>query len=584
MDLDHFDGIEAGNKAADLQNESILDGAAGAVGAPNTDNGSQDLQYHAVAAAKDYHKRRWKRLGKHYNDRYLDLFQQGQQTVELGEPLLLSQHGSVLWTPLEKERFFSALARKGRHDVPAMSAAVGSKSEVEVMQFLLMLKDSALDRQQFSRYPKNVSHAEIDSAVEVDDELDAALEKAAKALAALQDYYDLSATEKNDEGIWLVDAATAAYVEHKCDEVEDDGFEDGRVADFTADESKNDALGMFHVGTMLELSRELFMNTAPQANLDHWTEVAEDDEEPSVTLDAIQSYYNLVKSLVQRVLQSAVFLAESRLRSTTNRYAPARALRDTDVVAALSILNMPVDSFEHWVKFPRRSGLRVVLGSHGKAEAATQDLSLEQVEDALSVRASRGRRRSLSSMANMTSQDEFLEDEIVGGNGLESNDTDRQLSQMPEERLPGLSSGDMRQSLSTSDDELIDSSFSDENSSSIDTASNNSSDEGVAAAQDTDLVGSRKRRRLMLEQAQDDFLEKLDDSAKIGEAVRLRRVLGFADNEETPEPDLGKRPKTLRSLMEDVQDWSELLYRSEWERKRSAQKAFGNTVEARDTP
>jgi len=520
---------------------------------------------------EDYPKVRWKRLSKNYNDQYLDIFRQSQQTLDADQTLLASQIGSVTWTALEKRCFFDALARKGRHDLPAIAAAVGSKSEIEVAQLLLKLKDAGVDRQRYSQYSKNITHAEIDSAVEIDEELDHLLEDAADALAAFQDYYDLSAEKNRSNGIWLIDSSTAAYLAEKCEAQEDNGTEGDLEVDFTSENGRDNALELFHVDTMLELSRIVFMNSPPHGNLDHWAEVAEDDEEPSITIDALQSYYSLVKGLVQRVLQSAIFLAKSRLRSsTTYEYTPTAVLKDIDVLAALNILNLPADSFESWAAFPRRSGVNVVAGLHQKGGTDTKLLSLQQVENALSVRASRGRRRSLSSMTSISSLDQDGENEQAtddGSNSLPNQENPRGDAQG---QSRGSTSRRTRRNSSPSDGTTGDLTSSDADRSSTDSLSDTGSDvDELAAAEEVILQLSRKRRRIMLEQAQDEFLEELDNSASIKEAARLRGVLGFADGEENHERGLGKRPKTLRKTEEELQDWSDVVYCSSWERKKS---------------
>ncbi|KAK5944510.1 hypothetical protein PMZ80_003792 [Knufia obscura] len=573
MDIEKAEDSDV-NKNASLADETT--GFLNAGDNSSDDDQSEEIPYAELSTAKDYHKIRWKQLSKNYNDQYLELFRQSQQIVDVDEPLLTSQIGSVVWTTDEKQRFFDALARKGHRNVPAIAAAIKSKSQVEVMQLLLKLKDADIDRQRFSRYAKNVTHAEIDAAIEVDEDLDTLLEDAADALAAFQNYYDLSAAKNKGDGIWLVDNTTAAYIEDKCTTAEDIDSEGDLEIKFTLWKGRNDALGMFHLNTMLELSRDVFMNTSNHSDLDHWTEVAEDDEQPSMTVDAVQTYYHLIKSLVQRVVQSAVFLAESRIRSTTTpAYAPARVLKDTDIVAALKVLNMPVDSFEHWAKFPRRSDVRVVLGGHTKGVSNSEALSLPQVEKALSVRASKGRRRSLSSMTSMSSQEEDAEDEqSMGDSEVAENRGQLQSAN----RRGRWSSRDVRHdslSDSLSDEASDTSSFVGSDHSSANAASSTDShDNGPIEVEQNDIPISRKRRRVMLEEAQDEFLEKLDHSTGVKDASRLRQVLGLPDVKEEQEEVRGKRPKTLRKTVEELQDWSEISFRGSWERKRLVSKTF----------
>ena len=546
---------------------------------PENDDRQEKLQYSAWSAGKDYHKIKWKRLSKNYNDQYLDIFRQNQQSVDTEEPLLISQIGSVTWTNLEKQRFFEALDRKGRHDVPAIAAAIGSKSETEVIQLLMNLRHADAHSQKFSRYAKNVTHAEIDAAIEVDEDLDTLLNNAADALNAFQDYYDLSAAKNKHDSIWLVDNRTAAYIRSKCDAREDADPEDDLGVEFTLEKGKNKALGMLKVDTMLELSKSIFMNTTPQSNLDHWVEVAEDDEQPSITVDAVQTYYGLIKSFLQKVLQSAIFFAESRIRSTsTPDYAAARLLKHADIIAALSVLGMPIDSFEHWARYPRRSGVRVVLGVHEKEGSDAEALSLQQIEDALSVRASKGRRRSLSSMVSMSSQDKDAEDEELTSDEYEPETSERTPHVRSEKRPERLSDRDTLRNPASSDDMPNDTTSHDSERSPTSSAlSTDSVEDELAEVEETLAHVSRKRRRHMLEEAQDEFLEKLDRSAKAKEAARLRELLGLQDLTMDLKEIHGRRPRTMRRTVDELQDWSDIPYRSSWERKRSARDAFGTS-------
>lgn len=501
---------------------------------------------------------RWERLSKDYNEQYLDFFINDRVPEGTDEALNTSQYGSVTWTSDEKDRLFSALATKGRHDLPSLATDIGTKSVIEVKDYLSRLKAAEAEHQMFAPHAKNVSLAEIDAAVEISGEWENKLEQAADALAAFQDKYDL-AKARGSGGLWLIDTATAETIDAENEERE------GRQMEGSLDlpepgDNLDEALRMFQFGTMLELSRSIFMNPADESGHDHWTEYAEEHEEPSLTVDATQVFYNLTKSLVQRILQTSIFLAKSRIRSTTTSdYAPSGILKDIDVVAALNVLNMPVDVWDYWTNYARRSGVCVVLGGHRKGQ--NEALTLEQVEMALSVRSSRGRHRSLSSIVSQSSQEPQSDSD--GETGID------------------LTTHNLSQSIEAEGDQDVAADETYENSSSESTTDvdddETMEEAGIPAINDPSqgqkAYISRKRRRMMVEELQEEFLAKLDHASQVKEEHRLQEILGSGTIKAEPEDDLPRRPRGQRKTEEDLKDWSETAYHSLWERKRPLEQS-----------
>ena len=101
---------------------------------------------------------RWNRVKKYYVDDYRAFFQQDMMTAELSHlPRRASQNGAlepqrhrstqvgvVLWRWAERDRLFDALSKGGRHDLPALAEAIGSKSILEVVDFLEVMQKSAV--------------------------------------------------------------------------------------------------------------------------------------------------------------------------------------------------------------------------------------------------------------------------------------------------------------------------------------------------------------------------------------------------------------------------------------------------------
>lgn len=62
------------------------------------------------------------------------------QVNESDEPYTVTQNGAVIWTSTEKEMLFHVLDQKGKNGIPQIAAAIGTKSELEVMDYLKLLQ------------------------------------------------------------------------------------------------------------------------------------------------------------------------------------------------------------------------------------------------------------------------------------------------------------------------------------------------------------------------------------------------------------------------------------------------------------
>lgn len=89
-------------------------------------------------------------------------------------------------------------------------------------------------------------------------------------------------------------------------------------------------------------------------NWTHWSE-----EPPSIRHTALSDIHTLVVSLTRRLVQTALFMAMSRLRSMDDKiFRPQSLVRPCDVVAAIDCLGAPRKA-RYWVTLPRRLGLKV---------------------------------------------------------------------------------------------------------------------------------------------------------------------------------------------------------------------------------
>jgi RNA polymerase I-specific transcription initiation factor RRN5 len=80
-----------------------------------------------------------------YNDGYRQLFNEHVTAGQFqDEPVYYSkQVGTSAWSSTEQAAFFAALGRLGKDSLPGIAGAIGTKSESEVRDFLLLLQDAA---------------------------------------------------------------------------------------------------------------------------------------------------------------------------------------------------------------------------------------------------------------------------------------------------------------------------------------------------------------------------------------------------------------------------------------------------------
>lgn len=335
---------------------------------------------------------RWERLRKHYNDRYLCVLNEtsldGTDTAksEFGS----TQVGLTEWSASEKEQFFHCLCRRSKADVRGIATGIGSKSELEVYDYLRLLEEEDRNRHLYAEEVNNVSHAEIPAAAEVSNECEQLLEEAADALAIYQDQFDRALGEQTHHGHWLIDHVQARAHDKLIDRAED------------GNSSKNGpwdgppipAGKLFRLSSWLSLTERVFMNSEPSIN-------AAQEEVPAVTWEAISDLYDLGLHHLRKIMQTSIFCAESRLRNTEQRSYRARAVvREQDVAAAIAVLGLQENWSRFWVKLARRNGLRVVNDDSRKDRGQGKVLKYSEVESILSEVPKRRRGRSSAPAAS----------------------------------------------------------------------------------------------------------------------------------------------------------------------------------------
>jgi RNA polymerase I-specific transcription initiation factor RRN5 len=516
------------------------------------------------------HSKKGKSIGKHYSDHYLEFFKDAVTEFERGGDgvpsvdLLPTQLGAVHWQPWEKESLFNALSRKGRLDEPGIAMVVG-KSELEIRDYLIFLREKEAERHLFEKQTKRISHADIPAAMEISGACEVALEQAADALAMFQDQYDTAVAEQQHPRTWLIDWDTATAL-------------DERVLDHEEAASDSEDLpppedvpgeGLFRLSSWLELSERIFMNPGPPLLHANWHNMATEDQRPALTYATFSDFHNLAVSITRRLMQTCMFLAESRMRSTKGQgYDPKPSVKEQDVLTTLEVLGMTSSLSDILLGVARRNSLCVVRGSHEKGSGRSQVLTYDEVEMELSRRrkSQRGRRsvstasRSSGTPISVEDSDPHQTHPAVGKDVLDAV-AKNSISRDPSPSLISLQDAER------------DVSMSDLSESDIDADLEESHGDEYGGLSFAASTSRQKRRRVYLESQQDAYMEALDRDQGEAEEERLWQILG----REPPvtvkgeaEEVLGNRPKTLRKTEEDLAEWQG-VFAGEWE-------AFGERI------
>lgn len=488
-------------------------------------------------------ERKWNRYRQDYNDQYLEVFRQIWESPteeDLTPDFQPTQLGAVYWRSSEKARLYEALDSKGRHDVKAIAQIVRTKSETEVVAYLNVLRQRETDRQLFEARAENISHVDIPAAIEIGVDCEQALDKAAAALSAFQDHFDFTAGHRN-HGVWLIDQKTASELDQSADksELSDDLSEDNTEEP----QPFSDTTRFFNVATFLELSERFYMN---QGSGETWHDLAEDDERPTMTMDTLTDFHDILVSYVRRLVQSVIFVAKSRIRSTSSiSHNTLQTVRQEDVTAALDIMNAKSDLWTYWVRMARRNKLLVVHENSRKQSKSRVVMSYDKVEAALIERT---RARSLSVMSGVSEET------------MQYESSAEEMSDGDDEMAPPAYTNDTMGSESASEDAASE--------EEVMTDSEDDGDDTDVGSSPTTLIPTSKRKRAQaLEAETDEYMELVDQIARGREESRLLHLLGLepenAMKEEEIEPS-DQRPPVMRKTVMETQGWS-AAYQSAWE-------------------
>ncbi|KAI4162493.1 MAG: hypothetical protein LQ342_003908 [Letrouitia transgressa] len=267
-----------------------------------------------------------------------------------------SQVGATVWSGAEKDSFFRALARRGRHDLSAIALEICTKNEFEIHEYLQLLQGTLAKIHLFSRRLETLNIHDVPAAFEISEKCCVQMEKSGDALALLQQATETELEKKKYPESWLLTPKIARTIESRLRE-----GEEGEREIYKATPSAR----VLDLKAFLHLSSTIFMNSQiPESN---WRYYAESKEKPSILHTAFQDIHNLTISLTKKIISSSLFVAMSRIRATkSSTHKPRNFVRRQDVLAALKILNINRRVKPSWAQIAKRCGVHVREGDRGR--------------------------------------------------------------------------------------------------------------------------------------------------------------------------------------------------------------------------
>ncbi|KAJ5649998.1 uncharacterized protein N7484_003721 [Penicillium longicatenatum] len=267
--------------------------------------------------------------------------------IEDDNTYTITQNGSVVWTSAEKTLLFRLLDKNGKAGIQQIASMLGSKSELEVVDYLELIH-RGLERLKEKRSPDTIVLGDVPAAVEVSKECCAELDKYARALVMREDLdlelahratYDANALIAHDQAWKLVAEEVNPPLRGRIDL----------------------AANVLHVPGWVNLSTMFFMNFGGSRSEDCWSNIVQSkSESPSLHGEALMDFYALTMSITRRLVQSAIFFAMTRLHGLRAMGRErGKFVRTRDVRAALDVLNMKHGRAGFFVDVARRNCLAI---------------------------------------------------------------------------------------------------------------------------------------------------------------------------------------------------------------------------------
>lgn len=485
-------------------------------------------------APRPANEARFKRLKGYYENDYRELLNIDIEDTAAGRvqednyPLQASQIGCSIWTSLEKDLFFTALTRLGRDNVSGIAARIGSKSELQVQEYIQLLYQSINEKRLHEG--RLLAMTDMPAAVHISDECSGVLERAGDALAIRQERAEEKIEKLKWGDSWLLNRKVSRFMEK-------------RRKEHSGEEALDEvlpAVNLFNLKHWLELSENVFMNPAVPYEEDNWQTLAEAGETPAIRATAFKDFHSLAVNITKRLVSTTLYCTLSRLRARDSNKVKAADVSLGDVEAAVNILGMKGNSNKFWIGAAKRCHLQVLNDDpeedededEGQEERSSEDevqyMTYDEVEAALRHPESPSRSRSRS--------------------------TSRPTHSRPSSRSSAHS--DLALSSPSSID--LDISLSDSSVADYPTSAAENSDCSFSSSSSTHFHFSARRHeakvkkkaaRRAAEIAQDDYTESFDMQASQLEEARLWALLKqdppFEIEKVEPigEQDTGKRKR-----------------------------------------
>lgn len=487
---------------------------------------------------------RAKRLKGFYNNDYRELLNSGIHEAATGAipdeypPLRGSQIGSSVWTGDEKDVFFSALSRLGRHDTHGIALRIGSKSELEVQEYTQLLHQGLQDRDAFRQPIFELT--DLPAAFEIGDECTGLLERAGDGLATRQECSEEEKEKDKWGDLWLLTTPICKSIEKQRRESGEQSLEKSLPA-----------ANLLDLKNWLELPRKVFMNSSGPREDENWQCFVEPGETPAIRATAFEDFHSLAVSVTKRLMSTVLFCTMSRRRAIHSTGIKHAEIVVDDIEAAVRILGLKHNSLDFWTESARRNDLDVFDLDEDSGENI--DLTYDEVEAALRQTRRRSRSRSRS-MSRGPHSGRSAPSSVEGGRDQDSTDS----------MTESLGSGSDDDSLSDQESDLLSNPSLDDEDELTDVS------ESQVKSQNSQLEEARKKKSEDIKaeiRAQEDYIEAYDHEASQTEENRLRNLLRHSSPIEIkPEPlDTHERPKPSRKEPFDV-DWKDRIeYWSPWE-------------------
>ncbi|KAM0166166.1 hypothetical protein ACHAQE_001784 [Botrytis cinerea] len=314
-----------------------------------------------------------------------EIYDVGAKSIlEDNTPLEGSQIGCSIWSPEEKDLFFTGLSRLGRDNVRAIATRIGTKSEVEVQEYMQLLHQGLTERKIEDTRLLNMT--EYPAAAEFTSECCEIMERAADGLALRQEKYEEDVEEVKWGNYWLLTEKVSKSLEQKRGVTRTQGDEDIQ--------NLLPAVRLLNLKNWLALSERVFMNPSESRWEDNWRQIGEHGETPAIRATAFDDFHSLTVSITKRLISTVLFCTMSRIRAMDSNKTKAADISINDVEAATKILKMDANSNEFWVTCATRNNLSISREDEPGGSIMTYPEVETELRKEYSGRRSRSRSRS----------------------------------------------------------------------------------------------------------------------------------------------------------------------------------------------